>query len=125
MANDFHLFSPQHVVVVAAIPLAGLVLAAVCRRGEMAARHLRFATAAFLAANELIWWGYRYATEGSRFPEGPPLQLCDVTVWATVAALLTLNRWCCDVAYFAGLAGSGMAVLTPDLWAPLWSDPSV
>ena len=112
MANDFHLFSPQHVVVVAAIPLAGLVLAAVCRRGEMAARHLRFATAAFLAANELIWWGYRYATEGSRFPEGLPLQLCDVTVWATVA-------------YFAGLAGSGMAVLTPDLWAPLWSDPSV
>lgn len=125
MATDFHLFSPQHAVIVAAIPLAGLILAGVCRRGERAARRLRFAAAAFLAVNEIVWWVYRYATEGVRFPEGLPLQLCDVTVWAAIAALLTLNRWCYDVAYFAGIAGGGMAVLTPDLWAPLWSYPSM
>ncbi len=124
MATDFRLFSPPHVLILAAIPLGGLVLAGICRRSANAACRLRFAAGALLAVNELVWWIFRYSHEGNRFPEGLPLQLCDLTVWVTIAALFTLNRWSYDVAYFAGIAGSGMAVLTPDLWSPLWSYPS-
>ena len=34
----------------------------------------------------------------------------------TVAACLTLKPWIVEFDYFAGMAGAGMALLTPDLW---------
>ncbi len=125
MASDFRLFGPAHLTILAAVPAAGATLAALARRSKTAARRMRFAAAIFLAVNEIAWWIWRYSTEGNRFPEGLPLQLCDLSIWLTVVCLLTLAPWAYDVAYFAGLAGAAMAVLTPDLWAPLCSYPSI
>jgi hypothetical integral membrane protein (TIGR02206 family) len=53
------------------------------------------------------------------------LQFSDFAIWLTIIALLTLSRWSFEVSYYAGLTAAGMAVLTPDLWAPLASYPSV
>ncbi len=91
----------------------------------MPARAVRLAFGYALAANEIIWWIFRYSHEGFRFPENLPFQLCDVTVWSTVLACLTLRPWLIEFSYFAGLAGAGMAVLTPDLWSPWPSYPAI
>ncbi len=121
MRTDFVLFGAEHLAILAAIPCLALLLA---RFGRRRAREIRLTLGVFLLVNELAWYGFRLRTEGDRLPEILPLQLCDLALWLTVAALLTLKPWAYEAAYFFALAGSGMAVLTPDLWAPSWSYPT-
>ena len=54
-----------------------------------------------------------------------PFQLCDVTLWMSALACLTLNSRVVEFAYFGGLAGAGMALMTPDLWTPWPSYPAI
>ncbi len=125
MRTDFVLFGPAHLGVLAAIPAIAAVLVWLVRKGAAEIRGTRLTLGVLLAMNELAWYAYRLRTEGLRLPEGLPLELCDLTLWMTVIALLTLKPWSYEIAYYAGIGGSGMAVLTPDLWAPSWSYPTV
>jgi hypothetical integral membrane protein (TIGR02206 family) len=125
MSPRFHLFGPAHLGILAAIPALAAALSWLCRRRRSTGRSIRLALGLFLAVNELIWYGYKFSHEGIRFPEGLPLQLCDLALWLTVAAALVGWAWSYEVAYYAGLAGSTMALLTPDLWAPFASYPSI
>jgi hypothetical integral membrane protein (TIGR02206 family) len=90
----------------------------------VAGRRVRLSWGLFLLVNELTWYGYRLHHEGVRFPEGLPLQLCDLALWMTIVACLTLKPWSFEVAYFAGVGASTQAVLTPELWAPTLSYPT-
>jgi len=110
-------------ILLAVLAIAG-TLSAILRWRVQWGRVVRFSLASFLATNELIWYGYRLRQEGFHFPEMLPLQLCDLTLWLTVAAALALKPGVYEIAYFCGLGGSGMALLTPDLWAPVWSYPT-
>ena len=94
------------------------------RRNPSGRTLIRVSLGCFLAANEIVWYAYRLRTEGFRFPETLPLQLCDLTLWLTVLSAFTLNAGVYEVAYFGGLGGSAMALLTPDLWAPFPSYPT-
>jgi hypothetical integral membrane protein (TIGR02206 family) len=118
------LFGPLHLLLIAAIALAAIALSVLCRSGRISPKITRLALGIGLAANELVWWCFRYSHEGIRV-SNLPLQLCDLTVWASVAACLTLAPGIVEFAYFAGLAGAGMAVVTPDLWSPWPSYPSI
>ncbi|HYM06427.1 MAG TPA: TIGR02206 family membrane protein [Terriglobales bacterium] len=125
MRSNFRLFGPAHLLILTSAPILGLVLAKWCRKSRTAERWIRCLIALFLSVNELVWYAYRLHYEGFRFPRALPLNLCDLTLWLTVGAILSLNQWAFELAYFAGLGGSGMALITPDLWAPFPSYPTV
>ncbi len=118
------LFGPIHLALTAAIALVSAALALLSRHGRIRHRPLRLALGYGLAANEVAWWIFRYAHEGVH-TGNLPLQLSDAALWATVAACLTLAPRAVEFAYFAGLAGPGMAILTPDLWTPWPSYPAI
>jgi hypothetical integral membrane protein (TIGR02206 family) len=119
------LFGTLHVTLIVLVAAAALTLSWLCRRGILPARPLRIAIGVLLIVNELVWWWFRYSHEGLRFPHNLPLQLCDATLWLTAIACLTPVRPIAEFAYFAGIGGAGMAVLTPDLWSPCPSYPAI
>ena len=89
-------------------------------------RALRTVCTGSISCNQRThWYAYRLRHEGWLFPEGLPLQLCDLALWLTVIAAVSLTSWAYEFAYFAGLGGSTMALLTPDLWAPFPSYPTI
>jgi hypothetical integral membrane protein (TIGR02206 family) len=113
------LFAPLHLSILAIVATTALLLSWL-PRGVFQPRALGIA----LAANELVWWFYRYSNEGLHI-DNLPLQLCDAAVWFTVAACLTRSPVIVEFAYFVGLAGAGMALLTPNLMRPWPSYPAV
>ncbi len=118
------LFGFAHLSIIAVVAVFGSLLARCARTGTQAARLIRLSLGVFLLANEIVWWTYRIHTQGLTTAD-LPLQLSDFTLWLTIIALFTLMPWVYEVAYYAGLASAAMAVLTPDLWAPWPSYPSV
>jgi hypothetical integral membrane protein (TIGR02206 family) len=119
------LFGPLHLSLIAAIAIVAMLLAWIVRLKPGAGRGVRIAIGLILVAGELGWWTFRYSQEGLRWPHNLPLQLCDVTLWMTALACVTAWRPVAEFAYFAGIGGAAMAVLTPDLWTPWPSYPAV
>lgn len=118
------LFGVVHILLLGTVVIGAVALSWLCRHRHSAARPLRLALGCCIATNELVWWVFRYEHEGIHLTN-LPLQLCDVTVWMTVLACITCIPLAVEFSYFSGLAGSGMALLTPDLWSPWPTYPAV
>jgi hypothetical integral membrane protein (TIGR02206 family) len=118
------LFGPLHLALLVSIAAAAAALAWLCRHRVLPPRATRLAVGWALLLNELVWWIFRYSHEGVHL-RNLPLQLCDLTVWLAVLACLTARPSVAEFAYFAGLAGAGMALVTPDLWSPWPSYPAI
>jgi hypothetical integral membrane protein (TIGR02206 family) len=122
---NFGLFGPTHLAILASVPLLAGLLAWIDRAMTVNRERLRFALAAALAMNGLVWYGYLAFRGWLKFPESLPLELCDATLLVTIAALITLDRLSFDLAWYGALAGTSMALLTPDLWEPFPSFSTV
>lgn len=99
------------------IVAAAVVLVWLVRHERIPHRFARIGLALFLVAGEL----QRYFHDGMRWPDGLPLNLCNISTWMAVIACLTMAPWAVEFAYFLGISGAAMAILTPDLgaeWPP-------
>jgi hypothetical integral membrane protein (TIGR02206 family) len=113
-----------HLGLLALTAAIAAVLSQLCRRQPAARRAVRLAIGWGLVVNELIWWSFRYSHEGLHL-WNLPFQLCDVTLWMSALGCLMLAAPVVEFAYFAGMAGAGMALLTPDLWSPWPTYPAI
>jgi hypothetical integral membrane protein (TIGR02206 family) len=111
------LFGPLHLTLLGIITAIAALLSVLLRKQKLPATAVRLTLGYGLAINEFIWWAFRYSHEGLHL-NNLPLQLCDASLWMTIVACITLIPTFVEFAYFAGLAGAGMALLTPDLWSP-------
>jgi hypothetical integral membrane protein (TIGR02206 family) len=118
------LFGPLHLTLILIIVATCTALAFACRRKLLDVRKVRLGLGWGLVINELIWWTFRYSHEGLHL-WNLPFQLCDVTLWMSAIACLTLSGRVVEFAYFGGMAGAGMAILTPDLWSPWPTYPAI
>ncbi len=114
-----NLFGSLHLALLAATAILATLLTGLSRKIS-----IRRALGALLAVNELIWWTYRYSREGVH-AGNLPLQLCDAGVWLAVIAAFSDAPMLAALAWFPGLVGAVMALLTPNLIAPWLSYPSV
>lgn len=133
MSPGFRLFGPVHVAILAAIPVTALALARVGRGHAERSRFIAGMLGVALAVNEITWYIWLLRTEGFHFPDTLPLELCDLTLWLTVTSALLYGTQAgagvrpvlFEFAWLAGVGGSLMAVLTPDLGAAPVSYPVI
>jgi hypothetical integral membrane protein (TIGR02206 family) len=111
---SMHVYTTGHLLWLGAIGALSVVLSILCRRERISKIALRIGLVVLLVGGEL----QRYFHDGVALPDRLPLNLCNVTTWVAVLALLTLSPLASEFTYFSGLAGAGMALLTPDMGVP-------
>lgn len=114
----FALFGPDHLVVLGLTLAAALALTAIARRHRegRAGLALRVSLALLMLAGVT---GYVLAETlaGEVHPlEFLPLHLCDAAIFVGIFALATRRPLACELLYFWALAGSTLAMLTPEVW---------
>jgi hypothetical integral membrane protein (TIGR02206 family) len=118
MGTNFHLFGAAHCVILAAVVALGAVLALFQRRLKRGSKWLRITLGIVLLVDGVGWYVFLAAIGQPVFPVQLPLEVCNIAVYLIAIVLLTLNEAVFDVAYYWALAGTTMALLTPDLRGP-------
>ncbi len=121
----FRLLGPAHLAILGAVPLLAALLAALQRRLPPGSRGVRIGLGTVLLADTALWYGSLAWSGQLAFPQNLPLDLCDVTLALILIALFSLQPAVFDLAYYGALAGTSMALLTPDLWESFPSWPTV
>jgi hypothetical integral membrane protein (TIGR02206 family) len=125
MPTNFHLFSPAHLAILGSMPFLAATLTVVQRKFLNGSRGLRIGLAVILLLDSALYYGYLAAHGLLTFPDHLPLELCDASMCLIIIALFTLNQTVFDLAYYGALAGTTMALLTPNLWEPFPSFTTV
>ncbi len=115
----FDLFGAAHIVVMVLTVAVPAALSLVVRRADSEAvtRRICLGLAAVLAVNQVVYWAYRWVTEGAAtfLREHLPLHLCSIGIVLAVLLLLRRGRLSYELIYFWGLAGTTNAIITPEL----------
>jgi len=125
MPAKFDLFGPAHLFILGTVPGLAALLALIQRGLPHDSRWLRFALAATLLLDSVLYYGHLAWHGQLTFPGHLPLELCDASLCLVIIALFTLNKTVYDLAYYGALAGATMALVTPNLWEPFPSFTTV
>lgn len=104
-------YDATHLSIIGVTIALAVLLARLCRQGRIPTKPVRYTLAAILVLEEVT----RYAYFPMQFPNQLPIHLCTVTLWMVVYGCLTLSTVPVEFAYYTGMIGAGMALLTPDL----------
>lgn len=116
IGSGFVLFSPSHLVAIAAIALVCLSWLFVRRSSDQRLRStIRWGMAVILLANEALWHIWNLVTGQWTVQTMLPLHLCSVFVFLSSVMLIRRSYPIFEFAYFLGIAGATQAILTPDL----------
>jgi hypothetical integral membrane protein (TIGR02206 family) len=111
----FELFGPAHLIALAIVLLANLVLPYLRDHSTPRLRtRFRYTLAVILLVNESLWHIWNYTTGHWTIQTMLPLHLCSVLVWVSAYMLVSKNYTIYEFAYFMGIAGAMQALLTPD-----------
>jgi hypothetical integral membrane protein (TIGR02206 family) len=125
MPTRFHLFGAAHLSILAAVVTGAAILTALQRRLGKEASWLRVGVGTALLLDSALWYAWQAWSDQPLFPAHLPLELCDATLLLVAIVLLTLHPLLFDVAYYAALGGTTMALVTPDLWEQFPSPATV
>jgi hypothetical integral membrane protein (TIGR02206 family) len=114
----FQLFGLVHLSILVAVLLLAVTLAAVQRTLPPGRKWLRFLVGVALLLDTVLWYIDLGFHGQLAFPRNLPLELCDATLILMLVELFTLSPAVFDLAYYGALAGTSMALLTPNLWEP-------
>jgi hypothetical integral membrane protein (TIGR02206 family) len=117
-AAYLNLLGAKHLLILAAVPLLAAVLAVIQRRLPPGSKGLRLGFGTTLLLDAVLWYSYLASIGQLSFPGALPLDLCDVTFFLIIAILFNLSPTLFDLIYYTALAGTSMALFTPNLWEP-------
>ena len=118
MQSTFDAFAPAHLAAIALVPSVAAVLAAVQRKYPRAGGAIRYSLVCFLLLCSVSYYSSFPLHGESLFPGHLPLELCDASLFMSVATLLVAKAAIFDVAYYWALTGAALAMVTPNLTQP-------
>lgn len=120
----FTLFSPAHLLPLAAIFLICILIGFITPRlGPVGREYGRWGLALFACANWIGWDLWQIVNGIWNVAYSLPLHLCTFSVPLSALMLVTRNYRLYEVLYFWGFAGGTQALLTPDLTASGYNFP--
>jgi hypothetical integral membrane protein (TIGR02206 family) len=120
----FETLGADHLAVLALTAAGAFALVALARRhrGDRTGATLRLTLAASMLAGVLVYVGAELRLGQVALVEFLPLHLCDAAIFVGIFALVTRHALASELLYFWALAGSTLAMVTPEvIWAfPDW-----
>ena len=112
--NQLVLLSPSHIITVC-LSLAAIIYIPRLFRdsSDSVKKSLEYLIIFLLLINQAMDF-YREGIMSERWQEGLPLHLCDFSTMAIILYFITRHRDFFVFAFFFGIAGGGMSILTPD-----------
>jgi hypothetical integral membrane protein (TIGR02206 family) len=118
-SNQFYRFGAEHLATLVGVALLAVILSRAARGGEPGRRSpslpIRIGLAALLLGGLVFALVDALPLRGLDWIDILPLHLCDLAVLIAIWALLTGNRFACEILYFWALSGTLIAMIMPDV----------
>ena len=112
--NQLNLLSLSHIITVAVCILAIIYVPKYfINRSTNSQKNLVYVITFLLIVNQVMDF-YREGIMSGRWQDGLPLYLCDFSTMSIILYFITRHRDFFIFAFFFGIAGGGMSILTPD-----------